>query len=422
MEERIVTISTHNGSKSCREHNIRNPKVVSKESHIDPNGTFEIWHDEKPRDAYERIFGEALAEYNAKQTRRDRRKENYYDEICKDKKKHPVYEMIIGVYGKKPDGTPVATRVERRNIMKQFVDEWNARNPHLELIGAYYHGDESTSMGSHSEHTHVCYIPRATDCKRGLRVQNSLTQALRQQGFQGVGSQTEQIQWEARENQELGRLCAMYGLTVIHPGSREHLDTASYKAQKNLEEINQQILERQEEVEKKEKELEQIKIEYETIKAQKSLSECVQTAYKPPEHEIEVLEHHEAKKLLNGQIKPPTVTIKESDFQELKERAMASQWIRKALEQLKLMGDKLMREVNQKRRIREAEQKRQEAEIMCRATEKELEKKSQALSNVTEAFYEIKEWLQEKRLQNGFTLWELFQEQREREREERELE
>ena len=123
MEERIVTISTHNGSKSCREHNIRNPKVVSKEHHIDPNGVFEIWHDEKPRDAYQRIFGEAIAEYNSKQTRRDRRKEDYYDEICKDKKKHPVYEMIIGVYGKKPDGTPVATRVERRNIMKQFVDE-----------------------------------------------------------------------------------------------------------------------------------------------------------------------------------------------------------------------------------------------------------------------------------------------------------
>ena len=32
-----VTISTHNGSAVAREHNIRNPKVVSKEAHIKPN-------------------------------------------------------------------------------------------------------------------------------------------------------------------------------------------------------------------------------------------------------------------------------------------------------------------------------------------------------------------------------------------------
>ena len=31
-----VTISTHNGSAVAREHNIRNPKVVSKEAHIKP--------------------------------------------------------------------------------------------------------------------------------------------------------------------------------------------------------------------------------------------------------------------------------------------------------------------------------------------------------------------------------------------------
>ena len=86
-----VTISTHNGSAMARQHNIRNRHVVEKEKHIDLNGIHEIWIDESPRDAYERIFGEAVADYNAKQKREDRKIKNYYEDVCKDERRHPVY-------------------------------------------------------------------------------------------------------------------------------------------------------------------------------------------------------------------------------------------------------------------------------------------------------------------------------------------
>ena len=43
--ENEVTISTHNGSQVARQHNLRNPKVIAKEDHIDPNGHFEMWLD-----------------------------------------------------------------------------------------------------------------------------------------------------------------------------------------------------------------------------------------------------------------------------------------------------------------------------------------------------------------------------------------
>ncbi len=46
--ENEVTISTHNGSQVARQHNLRNPKVIAKEDHIDPNGHFEVWLDEDP--------------------------------------------------------------------------------------------------------------------------------------------------------------------------------------------------------------------------------------------------------------------------------------------------------------------------------------------------------------------------------------
>ena len=35
--ENEVTIATHNGSHVARQHNLRNPKVIAKEDHIDPN-------------------------------------------------------------------------------------------------------------------------------------------------------------------------------------------------------------------------------------------------------------------------------------------------------------------------------------------------------------------------------------------------
>ena len=50
--ENEVTISTHNGSQVSRQHNLRNPKVIVKEDHIDPNGHFEVWRDEDPKSAY----------------------------------------------------------------------------------------------------------------------------------------------------------------------------------------------------------------------------------------------------------------------------------------------------------------------------------------------------------------------------------
>ena len=79
------TITTHNGnsSKVRRDHNIRNPKYVEKEHHIDPNRPHEIWRDETAPHAYRRIFGPSVREYNAKQKRPDRKIRNYHAEVKK---------------------------------------------------------------------------------------------------------------------------------------------------------------------------------------------------------------------------------------------------------------------------------------------------------------------------------------------------
>ena len=230
-----VTISTHNGSSYRRDHNVRNRKVTDKESHIDPKGHYEIWDDEKPRDAYERIFGEAVERYNEKQKRADRKIDDYYKKVCDDEKQHAVYEMIIGIYGRNEDGTPICSEELGKQIMWEFYEDWVERNPNFEIIGAYYHADEPDA----EPHVHIDYIPVAHGYQKGMDTQNGLVKALGEMGFEMQNGITAQIQWEARENKVFDSLCRSYGLEVDHPKIEgvKHLETSTYKAQKRLEKV-----------------------------------------------------------------------------------------------------------------------------------------------------------------------------------------
>ena len=226
-----VTISTHNGSAVAREHNIRNPKVTGKEGHINPNGIHETWIDEKPQAAYERLFGAAVEKYNDKQKRSDRKITDYYRQICGDKKKHAVYEMIIAVGDRTDYSSGNLDEKTAKSILREFVDGWQERNPHLVLIGAYYHADEQGAP-----HAHLDYIPVANGYKRGLETQSALVKALEQQGFSKDGKETAQIQWERRENAHLESLCESRSIEVIHPriADRQHLDTSLYQLEQEV--------------------------------------------------------------------------------------------------------------------------------------------------------------------------------------------
>lgn len=218
----------------ARDHNIRNEKVVSKESHIDPDGIHETWIDEKPRQAYDRLFGQAVADYNNKQTRTDRKITNYYNDICKDAKKHPVYEMIVSI-GNRDNAINEQTG---KQILREFVDSWSDRNPNLELIGAYYHADEEGVP-----HVHCDYIPVAHGYTRGMETQTGLVKALGEMGFTKQGKATAQILWEHHENDALETLCKARDLIIEHPleENRMHLHTDAYKARQELTEVHQEL-------------------------------------------------------------------------------------------------------------------------------------------------------------------------------------
>lgn len=196
------TISFHNGSNWSRVHNIRDERYTSKQEHINSSLSANniIVCDVPVRQAYEEIFRQAVQEYNDRQTRKDRKIDCYYDKIKQDKRKHPVYECIVQIGDRNDTGNNA--ELEKQALIR-YAQKWAERNPNLHLIGAYIHCDEPDG----TVHLHCDYIPVA-ECSRGMRIQNSLDKALRQQGLQSVNiNQTAQMAWQTQERNALMSIC-----------------------------------------------------------------------------------------------------------------------------------------------------------------------------------------------------------------------
>lgn len=274
---------------------MRDERAIKNQTHIDREKDIEIWKDEKPRDAYERLFGQAVKDYNEKQTRADRKIENYYNKIHESKKQHPVYEVIVQV-GSKDNPVSDATSKE---ILREYYSTWDERNPNLELIGAYLHPDEKGSI-----HLHCDYIPHA-EYEKGLAVRAGLNRAFEAQGFEKQGKSTPQMQWERSENDYLERLCRDRGLEVEHPerdkspeAKREHEETLIYQANKDLDKREKEVADKEREqarkgraLDKQEKELsearETLKTDIKTVATERDRVEAVKARFEANRDVIE---------------------------------------------------------------------------------------------------------------------------------------
>ncbi|MBS6380727.1 MAG: hypothetical protein KH407_05210, partial [Streptococcus sp.] len=87
--DNAYTISAHFGKKMSRDHNIRNRNITNSEDHIDPDGYFRIIEDRPIKQAYYKIFGQAVLDYNAKQTRSDRQIIDYHTKVLSAYKRDP---------------------------------------------------------------------------------------------------------------------------------------------------------------------------------------------------------------------------------------------------------------------------------------------------------------------------------------------
>lgn len=247
------SLSLHQeGDLYRRGHNVRLGISISKSGNVNVLESHRniILVDIPAREAYEKIFSAAVEEFNDRQKNYDRKIRNYYDKIHQDPQKHNVYEMIVQV-GSIEDGFPDRAAT----LLMNYAVSFESRNPNLRVIGAYIHFDESTP------HLHLDYIPVA-ECSRGMRLQNSLTGALKEQGFKSRSSKnTAQMQWEKSERQFIRQMCKNMNIPLRDEGKgrKKHFSVPEYKAMKeDLKAMELELANKQKEIDKLDAELQQL--------------------------------------------------------------------------------------------------------------------------------------------------------------------
>lgn len=189
--------------------------------------------NESIKKVYHELFDEALARYNAKQTRAGRKIENYYEKIRSSKQEKPFHELILQIGDKENMGAESENGQLARQVLDEYYRGFQERNPQLRVFSAHLHLDEATP------HLHIDFVPFTTGSKRELDTRVSLKQALAAQGFKG-GSRgdTEWSQWVLSEKEQLAAVMERYGIEWEQKGTHEkHLPVLDYKKQQRAEEI-----------------------------------------------------------------------------------------------------------------------------------------------------------------------------------------
>ena len=189
--------------------------------------------NENIKDVYHELFDEALARYNEKQTRSDRRIDDYYEKICSGKQEKPFHEIILQI-GKKDDmGAKTEDGQLAAKILDEYMQDFQRRNPTLRVFSAHLHMDEATP------HLHIDFIPYTTGSKRGLETRVSLKKALAELGFKGgTRSETERNQWVAAEKEQLAEIMLKHDIEWEKKGTHEkHLSVLDFEKKEREKEV-----------------------------------------------------------------------------------------------------------------------------------------------------------------------------------------
>lgn len=177
------------------------------------------------REKYDELFGQALAEYNARQTQSSRRIPDYYEHLKKSSKGKPYYEIVVQFGDMESCGQGSGKWEEAKLMLDDYMRGFEKRNPNLKVFNAVMHLDEATP------HLHIDFIPIAHKVERGLSVKVSMKGALKEQGFTSANRlQNEWAAWEERERGVMVDILHTHELSRdVKNIRREHLTVDEYK-------------------------------------------------------------------------------------------------------------------------------------------------------------------------------------------------
>ena len=239
MKPYTVTVRCGSQNKVCRLHNERDVKTVLAEtekekeklkrekSHIDlSKSENNIMVQRDVEEVYQQLFSEALEEWNNKQTKKERKIDNYLEHCKKSKQLNSEYEIIIQIGNQ--DHKP--TEEQAIEILSKYANSFEENNPNFIITGAYIHLDEATP------HLHLDYVPYA-HCNRGMKIQNSQNGAFREMGYiSNDKKHTPQMMWEQKQEEILIGLCKEQGFEIEQPRThREHQEQGLYHLKQEIE-------------------------------------------------------------------------------------------------------------------------------------------------------------------------------------------
>lgn len=226
--KRTISFMTGKGSVN---HNSR--KFHAKNTDPERSYLNVEYCNENIKDVYHELFDEALAHYNEKQTRNDRRIDDYYEKIRSGKQEKPFHEIILQIGDRDTMGAETEEGRLAAKILDEYMQDFQRRNPTLRVFSAHLHMDEATP------HLHIDFVPYITGSKRGLDTRVSLKQALTALGFKGgTRRETELNQWVSVEKQQLAAIMLEHGIEWEQKGTHEkHLSLLDFEKQEREKEV-----------------------------------------------------------------------------------------------------------------------------------------------------------------------------------------
>ena len=226
--KRTISFMTGKGSVN---HNSR--KFHAKNTDPERSCLNVEYCNENVKDVYHELFDEALTRYNEKQTRSDRRIDDYYEKIRSGKQEKPFHEIILQIGDKDNMGAKTENGRLAAKVLDKYMRDFQRRNPTLRVFSAYLHMDEATP------HLHIDFVPYTTGSRRGIDTRVSLKQALSALGFKGgTRRETELNQWVAYEKEQLAAVMLEHGIEWEQKGTHEkHLSVLDFEKKERAKEV-----------------------------------------------------------------------------------------------------------------------------------------------------------------------------------------
>lgn len=166
--------NTPSGTTSKNNNAIQNVKQLGKVNHHNLRlydnkqkliktikGSNDIVKDVK--DLYLDLFDEARLEYNNKQTRDDRKIDNYFNKIANDTKHDLACEIVIELGNMEYwDDKSLEYKYQMTQVFEQQLEDIQ------EIVLDFYIANATIHFDEHSPHMHIVGVPVKENCKTGL--------------------------------------------------------------------------------------------------------------------------------------------------------------------------------------------------------------------------------------------------------------